>query len=276
MTRHRTAEPGTIYRCSETGMMLEVDANGEAQPFEPASYDPDLDAPPPIASAPDVGRRRTDLSVSAHRTLTLDEMERAGEPTFRRPRHDGWTPDKQRHFIETLAATASISEAARFVGMTRQSAHRLYRRDAKFRAAWDEAMRAAVGVLAATAFDRAVNGTEEQIWYKGEMVGVREKHHDRLLIYLLRVRDPLNYAPLDDLAGWQRHRAVEAAGDGLDRALEQIDPQAPTAPALPAQNSAPAALPAPEPTPTPADPLAAALDRLAEPDDTAPEPPLTL
>ncbi len=35
-------------------------------------------------------------------------------------------------------------------------------------------------------------------------------HHDRLLMYLLRVRDPLNYAPIDELERWKGHRALAA------------------------------------------------------------------
>jgi hypothetical protein len=144
-------------------------------------------------------------------------------------------------FIETLAATASISEACRYVGLSRQSAHKLYGRSPHFRAAWDEALKAAVGVLAATAFDRAVNGTQEQVWHDGQMIGFREKHHDRLLMYLLRVRDPLNYAPLDDLQGWARHRAIEAKRDGLEPVLDRLE----AAERAWATAAAPAELPAP-------------------------------
>jgi hypothetical protein len=277
-------EPGDSYPDPETGEIIKVLPNGEEEVWTPPPYDPFPEEPEP--EPPDVGARRRDGSVSPHRPLTLDQLEEADEPTMRAPRADGWTLERQRHFIETLAATASISEAARFVGMSRQGAHKLYRRDPAFRAAWDEALKAAVGVLAATAFDRAVNGTEEQVWYKGRMVGFREKHHDRLLMYLLRVRDPLNYAPLDDLAGWQRHRALEGSRDGVDRALERLAPPDPAAPGGEAGNAAdPAALPAPAapaapdtpaaqaapaaPDPPP-DPLLAALQRLEEGPSRAP------
>jgi hypothetical protein len=40
------------------------------------------------------------------------------------PRHDGWTPEKQWRFVEALAATASITQAARMVGMNVRSAQR--------------------------------------------------------------------------------------------------------------------------------------------------------
>jgi len=45
-----------------------------------------------------------------------------------RPRHDGWTVDKQKIFIRTLAATRNVSRAAAAAGMSRESAYRLRRR----------------------------------------------------------------------------------------------------------------------------------------------------
>src|SRR5690606_21298597 len=110
---------------------------------------------------------RADGSVSPFYALDQDDLERLGQDTprrdARRTRRDGWTLERQKLFIETLAATASVSESCRYVGLSRQSAHKLYQRSPQFRAAWDEALKAAVGVLAATAFDRAVNGTQEQV-----------------------------------------------------------------------------------------------------------------
>ena len=62
-----------------------------------------------------------------------------------RPRADGWTPERQARFIGLLAETGSVAEAARRVGMSRESAWRLRRRAgaASFAHAWDavEALR---------------------------------------------------------------------------------------------------------------------------------------
>lgn len=59
-----------------------------------------------------------------------------------RARCDGWTPVKQAEFIGELAETRSVAEAARRVGMTRETAYRLRRRkwSSSFCAAWDAAM----------------------------------------------------------------------------------------------------------------------------------------
>ncbi len=51
----------------------------------------------------------------------------AFEPVPRKPRHDGWTPERQRAFIAALANTGSISRAARHVNMSPEGAYYLRR-----------------------------------------------------------------------------------------------------------------------------------------------------
>jgi len=59
-----------------------------------------------------------------------------------RARRDGWTPLRQAEFIGHLAQARCVTTAARAVGMTRQTAHRLREREGaeSFRAAWDAAL----------------------------------------------------------------------------------------------------------------------------------------
>nr|WP_137676509.1 hypothetical protein [Parerythrobacter lutipelagi] len=59
-----------------------------------------------------------------------------------RSRADGWTPLRQAEFIGELAETRSVAEAARRVGMTRETAYRLRQRkwSESFCAAWDAAL----------------------------------------------------------------------------------------------------------------------------------------
>lgn len=40
-------------------------------------------------------------------------------------RHDGWTPERQRGFIEGLARTESVSRAAAAVNMSKEGAYQL-------------------------------------------------------------------------------------------------------------------------------------------------------
>ena len=59
----------------------------------------------------------------------------------KRRRADGWTPDGQRRFVAELGRGASVSEAARAVHLSRQTAHALRSRSGGegFAAAWDAA-----------------------------------------------------------------------------------------------------------------------------------------
>lgn len=61
----------------------------------------------------------------------------------RRPRRSGeWTPARAVTFIVTLAATRSVTLAARAAGMSRKAAYALKSRDTAFAGAWSAAMAA--------------------------------------------------------------------------------------------------------------------------------------
>ena len=133
-------------------------------------------------------------------------------PVGVRYRYDGWTPDKQLEFIERLADCGCVEEAARSVGMSRNSAYALRRRsDAQaFRLAWDAAMDAAVARLNDAAMARAINGVAVPIFQGGEQVGERRHFDERLTMFLLRYRDPVRY------------------GKWLDRTDARQEPEGPT------------------------------------------------
>ncbi len=77
---------------------------------------------------------------------------------LQRQRSSGWTPDRQRKFIEALAASACVTEAAASVGLSATSAYNLRRRpDAHaFRHAWDAAIDFGMRRLVDAALARAV------------------------------------------------------------------------------------------------------------------------
>lgn len=129
-------------------------------------------------------------------------------------RADGWTPERQRAFIEALANHGSVRSAALSVGMSPQSAYRLRRRAdaAAFDAAWEAALERVMDHLVTTAMDRALNGTLRTRWYRGEVVAEETVHSDRLLLYMLgRGRDLL------------RRKAERAAfASNWEGALEQV------------------------------------------------------
>ena len=64
----------------------------------------------------------------------------------RRPRRsDEWTSERAVTFIVTLAATRSVTLAARRAGMSRKSAYALKARDRAFASAWSAAASAGAG-----------------------------------------------------------------------------------------------------------------------------------
>jgi hypothetical protein len=66
------------------------------------------------------------------------------EPLNTRPiRRDGWTPQRRRRFLELLGAGLNVRRACARVGMSRQTAYALRRRDPAFAMAWNSALRSA-------------------------------------------------------------------------------------------------------------------------------------
>lgn len=120
-------------------------------------------------------------------------------PAPRRPRHDGWTAERQRAFVRCLAETGCVRSACAEVGLTARSAYRLREHPAAagFRAAWDHATALATARLAAVAFDRAINGTVERIYRNGELVEERHRPSDKLLMWLLAHHNPSDYGWLE-------------------------------------------------------------------------------
>jgi len=118
-------------------------------------------------------------------------------PVRRKHRRDGWSPERQRNFIEALADRGSVNEAAQAVGMSASSAYKLRRSPGgeNFARAWEAAIHQAALHLADLAFDRAIHGSEEPVFDKeGRRVGRRFRVNDRLLMFLLRAHLPERYA----------------------------------------------------------------------------------
>jgi hypothetical protein len=110
------------------------------------------------------------------------------------PRRDGWTSEKQRKFLETLAECGHVEKAARSVGMSRESAYRLRRRDSgrSFALAWDAALRLAVDRLVDETFELAFEGMVDQVIKDGEVVAERRRKDPRIM---LAVIERLNKLP---------------------------------------------------------------------------------
>ena len=111
-------------------------------------------------------------------------------------RHDGWTKNRQRRFIEALADTGSVKAAARAVNMSAEGAYHLRRQPGaqSFREAWQVALDLGVQRIEDVAMDRALNGVEMPVYSYGQLVGTRISYNDRLLMFMLRNRAPERFA----------------------------------------------------------------------------------
>ena len=155
--------------------------------------------------------RQEDGSFSAYYYCSKQELAdfEIPAPPPRRHRRDGFDSARQEAFIRHLRDTGSITDAAHLTGISRSTVYNLLNSpDAgAFRDAVAEALKGVDVLLEATAIERAVNGQEEIVYYQGRRVGVRWKYDNRLLMSLLRARNPLKYAPLSEIEGWLQRRA---------------------------------------------------------------------
>lgn len=138
-------------------------------------------------------------------------------PVLRRPRADGWTPARQRLFVETLADTASPKQAADAVGMSIASAYRLRRSPGAegFAAAWDTAIHQGSKRLVDIAFERAVDGVDDPVVdADGNFVYFKKRYNDRLLMFLLRAHQPDRYR--------HAHRDARAPDEPAAPALQPV------------------------------------------------------
>ncbi|HUD92747.1 hypothetical protein [Sphingobium sp.] len=124
-------------------------------------------------------------------------------------REDGWSPARQRRFLETLASSGVVMLACESVRITARSAYNLrIRRDgAAFRLGWDAAILIARARLADDLLARAITGCTDTIRRDEDNFEVtRHRHDNRLAMSML--------ARLD--------RMADCPAEGSDAALARI------------------------------------------------------
>jgi hypothetical protein len=121
--------------------------------------------------------------------LPLEEL--AFTPVPVKPRHDGWTVERQKWFILRLALGGCVSVAARGVGMTRRSAYRLLDRPGSesFKAAWAKALGWGQDRTLDKSLERALLGETVPIVRDGRVVAERRRYDNRLSFAVLNALD---------------------------------------------------------------------------------------
>ncbi|WP_228243639.1 hypothetical protein [Porphyrobacter sp. GA68] len=146
-----------------------------------------------------------------------------------------FTAARQAAFLSRLAECGSARSAARAAGISHQTAYRQRRACARFRRAWDAALLVARTQAEEVLACRALDGVEEEVWFRGEVVGTRRRYDTRLLLAHLARLDRL-VEDADTAALAEDFDAVVAA---LERG-EELPPPAPPA------ATGPLAAPAPD------------------------------
>jgi flavin-binding protein dodecin len=104
-------------------------------------------------------------------------------------RHDGWNQPRVQRFLDTLAHTGCVKDAARVAGMSAVAARRAQKRFPLFAAAWEDALERARQGLIAIAYKRAVEGRETIIIRKGEEYQRKIEPSDSMLGLLIKRGD---------------------------------------------------------------------------------------
>lgn len=185
--------------------------------------------PTPVADGPPQFDAPIDAPLDAH---GHDPADYQWLPVRRKPRKDGWTPQRQQDFIAMLAETGCVRTAADHVDMSERSCYRLRRSPGgeQFAAAWDVALHHAARLLLDVAFERAFNGTDEPVFDKtGQRVGRRMRQNDRLMMFLLRAYMPERFR--------HAHRDARMADEALpppppalEHMIERLAPEMPAEP----------------------------------------------
>jgi hypothetical protein len=95
-----------------------------------------------------------------------------------------WNEERRQLFLDTLADCSNVAAAERAAEMAPGSAYRERRRNAEFRAVWDEALCEGYSRLELVLLERALSGVVSRVTKKdGEEV--KEQFSDRLGMALL-------------------------------------------------------------------------------------------
>ncbi|PZT87914.1 MAG: hypothetical protein DI637_08570 [Citromicrobium sp.] len=143
-----------------------------------------------------------------------ENAEPTAEPITELPAR-GWTPERKMLFLDCLASSGNARAACRRIGLSAESAYRQRRKDALFARAWAAAVVLGRDASQQVLADRAVEGIEEDIWHRGEVVGTRRRYDTRLLLaHLARLDKLASEDATEDAAHFEE--LLTRIGDGED------------------------------------------------------------
>ena len=134
----------------------------------------------------------------------------------RAPRHDGWTPDRQRAFLSAIADGLTVERACRLVQLTVSSAYAFRQRaaGAPFALGWRAATLLARDRVADDLLARAMDGQVTTVTRPDGSTVARHTYDNRTALALLNRLDRMvEQAPADAAAAADRHAARLVAQD---------------------------------------------------------------
>ena len=103
------------------------------------------------------------------------------------------TAEKKRAFLAAYAQCGNVTQAAKVAGISRETHYEWLDKDPGYAAAFKQADEQATDALELEARRRALEGWDEPVYQKGQLVGTVRKYSDTLLIFLLKGARPEKY-----------------------------------------------------------------------------------
>jgi AcrR family transcriptional regulator len=110
-------------------------------------------------------------------------------------RHDGFGALRKHKFLKIYQTTGCIADGCRRAGISRQTFYNHLESDARFANHVRLALRMAGTTVELMAWERGVEGIEEDVVRGGKVVGTRLKRSDSILRLLLQGSNPEKYGP---------------------------------------------------------------------------------
>jgi hypothetical protein len=128
-----------------------------------------------------------------------------------------FTRAAQAAFLAALSQCGSVRRAARASGISHQTAYRARQACAAFRRGWDAALLSARALAEDVLATRALDGVEEAVFYRGELIATRRRYDSRLLLAHLARLDRLAQDAATDAFAGDFPAALARFEDGSDR-----------------------------------------------------------
>lgn len=100
---------------------------------------------------------------------------------------------KKNDFLNALLKTGLRNKAAEMAGVTRQAHYLWLKTDGEYAMQYEKVRTMLTDNLEDAAYERAVNGIERKIYFKGEEIGTQTEYSDTLLALLLKANMPEKY-----------------------------------------------------------------------------------